>query len=143
MSDILFKPTHLPISKPFHALLANILSEHQAKSEVQATSKEVVMNFRDSSYSAEDGGFHPVEIALSQSSDGQWCIEYITDFAYVGNHFPELERCLDFDFQRGDFFTAYHGWNPVVVTVMRESSTSYGRVTFSPMSQRKLLMIFH
>ncbi|BCK20792.1 hypothetical protein VCSRO51_1142 [Vibrio cholerae] len=28
MSDILFKPTHLPISKPFHALLANILSEH-------------------------------------------------------------------------------------------------------------------
>ncbi|MBP8550950.1 DUF2787 domain-containing protein, partial [Vibrio cholerae] len=23
MSDILFKPTHLPISKPFHALLAN------------------------------------------------------------------------------------------------------------------------
>ncbi|HFG1973834.1 TPA: DUF2787 domain-containing protein [Vibrio cholerae] len=114
MSNILFKPTHLPISKPFHALLANILSEHQAKSEVQVTSKEVVMNFRDSSYSAEDGGFHPVEIALSQSSDGQWSIEYITDFAYVGNHFPELERCLDFDFQRGDFFTAYHGWNPIV-----------------------------
>ncbi|MFG5016350.1 DUF2787 domain-containing protein, partial [Vibrio cholerae] len=28
MSNILFKPTHLPISKPFHALLANILSEH-------------------------------------------------------------------------------------------------------------------
>ncbi|EGR1860589.1 DUF2787 domain-containing protein, partial [Vibrio cholerae] len=26
MSNILFKPTHLPISKPFHALLANILS---------------------------------------------------------------------------------------------------------------------
>ncbi|MBF4248921.1 DUF2787 domain-containing protein, partial [Vibrio anguillarum] len=76
MSNILFKPTYLPISTPFHALLANILSEHQAKSEVQATSKEVVMNFRDSSYSAEDGGFHPVEIALSQSSDGQWSIEY-------------------------------------------------------------------
>ncbi|MBF4426032.1 DUF2787 domain-containing protein, partial [Vibrio anguillarum] len=52
MSNILFKPTYLPISTPFHALLANILSEHQAKSEVQATSKEVVMNFRDSSYSA-------------------------------------------------------------------------------------------
>lgn len=51
MSNILFKPTNLPIFKSFHALLANILSEHQAKSETLATSKEVVMNLRDYSSS--------------------------------------------------------------------------------------------
>ncbi|MEB5518275.1 DUF2787 family protein, partial [Vibrio cholerae] len=70
MSDILFSPSSLPIAKSLHALLGKTLAEHQAQDEALATSQSVVMNFRDSSYSAEDGGFHPVEIALSQSSDG-------------------------------------------------------------------------
>ncbi|WP_158133147.1 DUF2787 domain-containing protein [Vibrio navarrensis] len=113
MSDILFNPSSLPIAKTLHSLLDKTLAEHQAQDEALATSQSVVMNFRDSSYNAEDGGFHPVEIALGLSSDGRWNIEYITDFAYVGSYFPELERCLNFDFRDQSFFAQYCGWGPI------------------------------
>ncbi|WP_029827423.1 DUF2787 domain-containing protein, partial [Vibrio parahaemolyticus] len=73
----------------------------------------LVFNFRDKSYSAEEGGFHPVEMAICQTSTGEWSIEYITDFAYMGNYYPELERNLDFDFRVGQFFMAYRGWLPM------------------------------
>lgn len=113
MSDILFNPSSLPIAKSLHTLLGKTLAARQAQDEALATSQSVVMNFRDSSYNAEDGGFHPVEIALGQSGDGRWNIEYITDFAYVGNCLPELERCLDFDFRDQSFFAQYCGWEPM------------------------------
>ncbi len=77
MSDILFNPSSLPIAKSLHALLGKTLAARQAQDETLATSQSVVMNFRDSSYNAEDGGFHPVEIALGQSGDDRWNIEYI------------------------------------------------------------------
>ncbi|WP_459781447.1 DUF2787 family protein [Photobacterium sp. R1] len=41
-----------------------------------------------SSYSAGDIGFHSVEIGIDKTDDGTWNIEYITDFAYVGNNYP-------------------------------------------------------
>lgn len=63
MSDILFNPSSLPIAKTLHVLLGKTLAGHQAQDEALATSQSVVMNFRDSSYNADDGGFHPVEIA--------------------------------------------------------------------------------
>ncbi len=60
----------------------------------------LVLNFRDPDYSAETGGYHPVEIALDQ--DGQ--LLYITDFAYVGSGwYVELAKELDFDFSLGLF----------------------------------------
>ena len=31
----------------------------------------------------------------------------------MGNHYPELERNLDFDFRVGQFFVAYRGWLPI------------------------------
>jgi len=55
----------------------------------------VILNFRDPGYSAETGGFHPVEISLTATGD----LQYITDFAYVGSgEMSELEKELDFDF---------------------------------------------
>ena len=36
-------------------------------------------------------------------------IAYITDFAFVGNQYPELTKELDFDFLRGEWFTIYLG----------------------------------
>ncbi len=58
------------------------------------------MNFRDPNYSAETGGFHPVEIALN--AEGH--LLYITDFAYVSDgYFAELCKALDFDFSMGVF----------------------------------------
>ncbi|NMU24873.1 DUF2787 family protein, partial [Vibrio parahaemolyticus] len=63
MSDILFNVSSLPGSKSLHSLLSRILIEKLDEEEHIATSTYLVFNFRDSSYSAEAGGFHPVEIA--------------------------------------------------------------------------------
>ncbi|EGR0635224.1 TPA: DUF2787 domain-containing protein [Vibrio vulnificus] len=113
MSDILFNASSLPVSKSLHALLSRILIEKLDEEKHIATSTYLVFNFLDSSYSAEAGGFHPVEIAITQSRDGRWNIEYATDFAYVGSAYPELERCLDFDFRDQSFYAQYSGWTPM------------------------------
>nr|WP_083439997.1 DUF2787 family protein [Vibrio hepatarius] len=81
MSDILFNASSLPVSKSLHSLLSKSLIEKLAEEEHIATSTYLLFNLRDSSYSAEAGGFHPVEIAIAQSSDGRWNIEYTTDSA--------------------------------------------------------------
>lgn len=55
----------------------------------------VTLNFRDPDYSAERGGFHPVEIRL----DADGSISYITDFSIVGPPpYSELAKEIDFDF---------------------------------------------
>lgn len=58
------------------------------------------INFRDPRYSAETGGYLPVEIAVSDLGR----ILYITEFRYVGTgHFKELAKNVDFDFHTGFF----------------------------------------
>ncbi|NOH84673.1 DUF2787 domain-containing protein [Vibrio sp. 03-59-1] len=114
MSDVLFHPSSLPIANKLHDLLRSKLSDQLLTDDkTLATSSFLVFNFRDSTYRPEQGGFHPVEIAIVQSANGRWNIEYITDFAYVGSHYPELERCLDFDFRDQAFFAQYTGWKPI------------------------------
>ena len=64
------------------------------------TSDGVILNFRDPDYSAESGGYHPVEICVN----AQGRIQYITDFAYYGQGpYAELGKELDFDFGYGVF----------------------------------------
>ena len=59
-----------------------------------------IVNFRDPDYSAENGGFHPVELSLSPSGD----LLYLTDFAYFGMPpFAELGIELDWNFERDSF----------------------------------------
>ncbi len=113
MSKLTFTASSLPVSKQLHTLLSEHFNAHLLNSETLTTSRYLVFNFRDNSYSAEEGGFHPVEIAICQTSTEEWSIEYITDFAYMGNYYPELERNLDFDFRVGQFFVAYRGWLPM------------------------------
>ena len=115
MSKLTFTASTLPVSKKLHKLLSEQLTVHLLSNETLATSRcrYLVFNFRDKSYSADAGGFHPVEIATCHTSTGEWSIEYITDFAYMGNHYPKLERNLDFDFRVGQFFVAYRGWLPM------------------------------
>jgi hypothetical protein len=78
----------LSISKKF----ITILSDEIAKAGIDTSTVEnyVILNFRDPEYSAENGGYHPVEVMVN--ADG--IIQYITDFAYVGE---ELVKELDFD----------------------------------------------
>lgn len=113
MSKLNFTASSLPVSKKLHKLLSEQFTAHLLINEALTTSRYLVFNFRDKSYSAEEGGFHPVEMAICQTSTGEWSIEYITDFAYMGNYYPELERNLDFDFRVGQFFVAYRGWLPM------------------------------
>ncbi|MEN1933506.1 DUF2787 family protein [Escherichia coli] len=51
----------------------------------------MVINFRDPDYSAESGGFHPVEMRFIRQ-DNEWYFDYVTDFSYMGRVYPELEK---------------------------------------------------
>ena len=113
MSTLKLHPASLPISDKLQALLNNNFQRQLANNESIARTTYLVFNFRDSSYSSEARGFHPVEIAVAQTCSGRWNLEYITDFAYVGNVYPELARCLNFDFRDQAFFTEFGGWSPI------------------------------
>jgi hypothetical protein len=86
----------LSISNRLISILTQEIEQH---SEVDSSSG-CIINFRAPDYSAESGGYHPVEIYL----DEQGRFQYITDFAYVGHgHSAELAKELDFDFACGLF----------------------------------------
>lgn len=83
------------------ALLAIIHKEIANKPQAH---ESVIINFRSPSYSADEGGYHPVEIRLVNS--GVWQLDYITDFSYQGiAPMAELTKEIDFCFETGD---AYH-----------------------------------
>ncbi|CAE6879438.1 hypothetical protein ACOMICROBIO_NCLOACGD_00156 [Vibrio sp. B1ASS3] len=87
----------LPVSADLQDVLNMVVDRsHKLTSSTQS----LVINFRDSSYGAESGGYHPVEIRLVKTSE-QWVFDYITDFSYVGYPYPELVKEVDFDFSSG------------------------------------------
>ena len=68
----------------------------------------VILNFRDPSYSAETGGYRPVEISIGQSGE----VEYITEFTYFGiQPFAELGKSSDFDFSERRFQNEYRAYS--------------------------------
>ncbi|WP_447873531.1 DUF2787 family protein [Serratia fonticola] len=67
--------------------------------------KAVSFIFRDSDYSAELGGYHPVEIRLIKKEE-RWFFDYVTDFAYMGTVYPELEKEIDFSWSQQYTFHA-------------------------------------
>ena len=78
------------VSKKFISIL-----EKEIEQSGVDVSHGVIINFRDPDYGAETGGYHPVEIMISETG----IVKYITDFAYVGTPpFAELSKELDFDF---------------------------------------------
>lgn len=87
----------LPVSKRFAKAIVDLLVQHS----VSQTS--VTIHFSAPNYSAENGGFHSVEIRLEKRNDA-WHFCYVTDFAYIGNGpYAELAKDLDFDFDAGVF----------------------------------------
>lgn len=92
----------LPVSSTLVHHLIELLKDHDL-----SNSRTVTINFRDPDYSAEKGGYHPVEIMLFSKGE-IWHFAYITDFKYVGQgQDVELAKDLDFDFQAGVFQTLY------------------------------------
>ncbi|EKN3392640.1 DUF2787 domain-containing protein [Yersinia enterocolitica] len=81
----------LPVTKRFQHGIATILAEQVLQNTIRA----VVINFRDPGYSAEAGGFHPVEMRFIRQEE-EWYFDYVTDFSYMGQVYPELEKELDF-----------------------------------------------
>jgi hypothetical protein len=71
----------------------------------------LTFNFRDPDFSADDGGFHPVEIRIVQptSDNNQWSFEYITDFSFQGLPYPELVKDIDVCFITEKVYTGYVG----------------------------------
>jgi hypothetical protein len=95
----------VPMSPMFTLYIADLLAPHKNE-------KAVTINFRDPNYSADDGGYHPVEIRLENEGDG-WRFSYITDFCFVGNgYMAELAKDLDFDFDAG-VLQCLHGTYPI------------------------------
>ncbi len=87
----------LPVTHMFTNAITVMLNEKGI------SGNSVTINFRDPTYSAESGGFHPVEIRLERQNN-TWHLCYITGFAYVGSGpYAELAKDLDFDFQAGVF----------------------------------------
>lgn len=93
----------LPVSVDLQDALNRVISESGKWSPM---SQSVVINFRDLSYSSENGGWHPVEIRLVRLYD-QWIFDYITDFAYCGGPYPELIKEVDFNFSSGTASFSY------------------------------------
>ncbi|MGL1204807.1 DUF2787 domain-containing protein [Vibrio parahaemolyticus] len=104
----LFNKCPLSISPRLQTVLIDHINT-KASDSVTA----ITLNFRDTSYSAEAGGFHPVEITLQKDSAQRWSILYITDFAYMGNCYPELERSVDFDIGNNMAFFTGVGWQAI------------------------------
>ena len=95
----------LPVSES----LVDVLELYLCKSVMPANASAVTFNFRDSNYSAESGGFHPVEIRLFKDQDS-WQWDYITDFAYQGPAgMAELEPELDFNLKTGSAYSLLTG----------------------------------
>ncbi|MFQ3190903.1 MAG: hypothetical protein ACI936_002039 [Paraglaciecola sp.] len=88
--------------KPFFCVpekILTILNNELAKlTEPDLASSGVTFNFTDDDYSAEDGGFHPVEVRVS-NCDHQWGFDYITSFCFEGSPYPELIKAIDVCFQ--------------------------------------------
>ncbi|EMH2039323.1 DUF2787 family protein [Providencia manganoxydans] len=91
----------LPIAQAFSQLLLHELNNSVINSAIDLTLvRAVTLNFRDPLYSAETGGFHPVEIRLLRQYE-QWQFDYVTDFSYMGSYYPELEKELDICWSQG------------------------------------------
>ena len=81
----------MPVSQELiNVIFKEMVNPPQHKARIVAVS----LLFKYLSYSAEKGGYHPVEIRLISRND-EWYFDYITDFGYMGTVYPELEKEID------------------------------------------------
>jgi hypothetical protein len=80
------------------------LLNEQLKDTLLGPSDVIALNFRDTTYSAEHGGYHPVEIHVDSKGE----ILSITDFAYFGcPPMVELGIELDWSFIEHGYFRQF------------------------------------
>lgn len=94
----------VPVSPELAQTLVDATAEHLRDRGKDRAITAVIVSFRDPDYSADAGGYHPVEIRI-EISEGKGVLSYITDFCYVGEGWcRELAKELDFDFESGNFY---------------------------------------
>ena len=90
----------LPVSEAFLSLLNTEICKKYSESQLPKHTA-ITFNFRDPTYSAEAGGYHPVEIRFTRHANAHQ-LAYITDFSYVGQgQDTELAKEIDFDVSQG------------------------------------------
>ncbi len=99
-----FIRTALPISQALLDTLNNVLNKHTGLVEGHH-----IIHFSNKHYTAEHGGYQPVEIALAKDIHNLYSILCITDFSFNGYPYPTLERDIEFDFTHATVFTRYSG----------------------------------
>jgi hypothetical protein len=91
----------MPISNQLIQILNTELKKAYPTLQYFSSLIAITFNFQDPDYSAELGGYHPVEIRLTNNTSG-FKLDYITDFSYVGTGWDrELAKEIDFDLQAG------------------------------------------
>lgn len=98
-------PQALKLPNKLFKLINNTVSKQKIDVE---NCQSLTLNFRDPDYSAEYGGYHPVEIRLEREKS-HWRLIYITDFSYQGHPFAELAKEIDICLVRLRFTTLFGG----------------------------------
>ena len=113
MVNIMTDGLPVPVNQALVAILQQHITEALSNTDDAAGVDAITLNFRDPDYSAEAGGYHPVEIRLTYQQ-GQWHLNYITDFSYVGSGWDtELAKDMDFDFGLGVCMTRFMPDSPL------------------------------
>ena len=105
----------LPVAPALLALLEQEVT-HTALDLARLT--QLTFNFRNPSYTPEQGGVHPVELRLIRGLDG-WLFDYVTDFSYQGLG-QDAELCKELDFNLLDNDHYLQGWGPLPPTEAHE-----------------------
>jgi hypothetical protein len=90
-------------------LLALLNCELAKVEKPEASFYALTFNFRDPNYSADKGGYHPIELRIEKHDD-HWDFIYITDFSYQGSPYPELVKEIDVCFETKRVFSLFGGW---------------------------------
>jgi len=109
----------LPVSQSFVDVIHQQLANFHPTKETEYPLLGLVINFKDTSYNIEDGGYHSVEIGINYAK-GQYTFDYITDFAWVGGHFPELAKEVDFNLSDNVLYTMFAGPFPLDSPVTKD-----------------------
>lgn len=88
----------------FYQVIEKELAEVELKD-----ANSITLNFRDPDYSAENGGFHTVEVRLERQQK-HWRLVYVTEFAFRGYPEPELVKDIDICFNSKQIYSLFSGW---------------------------------
>lgn len=103
MDQIRTEASPVSVSPELSQLLVNLITPELEELNIVNLPSAVTLSFRDLDYSAERGGYHPVEIRV-EIKDRHGIISYITDFCYVGQGWcQELAKSVDFNFSTNEF----------------------------------------